>query len=169
MYSHHSGIRKINKWYIIAALLLTLSAAGYVGFRLIKSSSPFPSNVTKNAPFKLYHPKNLPQGYSVDQKSYSSPEKGVVTFNISQPGGPAIGVAEQNVPPDFNFNQQSNAPAGVRLPTTHFSTAAGQATIDQWGPKKVCYIVAGQTWIIMNVTGIKDDQIRLIARSFESV
>ncbi len=109
--------QKRRKLLIIAAIIvpaiLLITMLG--GWRYVSNhnkpiqpdNNPVPSNIRKAVTFPIYVPdqKKLPAVYTLDVHSFSSPQEGVVLYNIDIGNGKKIIISLQTKPSDAEIQQ----------------------------------------------------------------
>ncbi len=157
--------RKMWVWLVVIVVLATTISVS-VWFFAIRSNGPIPRKYTRGLQFTLYYPTRLPDGYQVDRTSFANKD-GSLIFNISSPGGRQIGVSEQALSSGMPTHQKTTAP--INIPGQRdFDTPIGHAYLSFWGSNYVADITTEQTWIILNVSGLKADEATQLAQSFSS-
>lgn len=168
-----SKMRTIRKVLLIVILLIFLGSIGAGSAYAYQHVRPaeLPISYVKNSKFVIYYPFNLPDGYYVDKDSYTTQDNALV-FTIKNSKDPKkfVPVSEQALPPNFNPDRQlpdaSGSDTGQR---GTFTTTAGKGEIGSFQGNQVASLVAGKTWIIMNVSAIPSSEVGGIASSFQRV
>lgn len=161
-------MKRQKSLWIAAIIVICIAVAGTITMPMIWASPPIPREASKGLGFPLYHPSNLPEGFSVDQSSFTQRDK-VLIFSIRTPDGQNIAVAEQARPNDLDLGERPN-PSGAPTPDDEpFGTGLGRAHIMLWGEKTVISLPTEKTWIILNITDVPKDDARAVARAFQKV
>lgn len=158
--------KKYAKW-VILALTGILAALFLVWVFAFHETGPIPRKYRSGLSFQLYYPSHLPDGFTVDPKSYKR-EGDVLIFVIKSEHTKGVSVAEQAVPASMPVHQISTTPFQIPGERT-FSTNIGQGHLGLWGANYVADIVTDETWIIMNVTGLTADQATPLTQSFSKL
>jgi len=70
-----------------------------------RSISPVPKSIAKSVNFDVYYPeqKKLPAGYTLDLRSFASPQKGVVIYSVDYGNGKKLVFSVQQKPSDSDI------------------------------------------------------------------
>lgn len=82
---------------IFVPIILAVLLAAFL-YNLHGSTDVVPEKIQKSVPFSIYYPRNLPAGYTLDEKSFQIPESGVVLFTVTYGDGKSIDFSEQQQP-----------------------------------------------------------------------
>jgi hypothetical protein len=136
--------KRRNKFLISAGVTVIIAALGFGGYRFYEASlNPFPGSIKKSATTQLYYFKELPTGYTIDEKSFAN-DNGVVTFKLNGPT--PLFIAEQKTPNyDINTFQTQFLKDSVSVPSKY-----GTAYIGRSEQSRVASLVTGSTWIFLS-------------------
>lgn len=128
--------------FIVLGLLTSGGAYAYM-----RPKPPqFPVAVTTQAEFQLFIPSELPEGFIIDQNSFSY-DGGALLYTISGPNGRTIIITQQPKPAGMDlkkFNKEKIA-KGISL-----KVPAGEAVIGLLGTNQAASIIGTETWIIIS-------------------
>lgn len=131
---------------IIVIVALVLAGAGSYWFFAIRSNEPIPANVRSKVSFPLLYPSKLPQGFSIDQKSFSV-QSGVVLYSANNPTGDKVAFSVQPRPATFAFDTFYKQ--GLNGAST-FDTPLGQAAVGQANGQPIGSLATDQSWLLIS-------------------
>lgn len=134
-------------------------------FTIGRRSSPIPVDIQSGATFPLYYPDALPEGYSIDNSSFSLSDAALI-FSISYSDGKKkLHVSEQ--PKPITLNLDEFYAKRFISPETSF-TAGNRIVVGSLASVKTASVVYDDvTWILIKApNGIEQETLRQIAGSF---
>jgi hypothetical protein len=137
-----------DKPALLAVVAITLVVAvGSVLFVRSQAAVPSaPDHIVAAVDFPLYMPASLPEGYNIDESSFSA-EGGAVLFTISSSNGQKIIVSEQARPKGVDISKFHKEQIKEGTP---ISLDEGEAVIGQLGSNLAASVVTEKTWIIIS-------------------
>lgn len=164
--------RSKKKFFVIfLILIIALGSLGGWWFWL-RGTSPVPKSLRQSVSFAIYYPeqKKLPAGYSLDTKSFSSPQRNVIIYRVNH-GGDKLVFSVQPKPSDSEIQKFNSSYIPLR---NAFSTPIGQAQIGAFGGSKSIQTLASLPtysgpWIIVTApSNISQDQLKQILLSLKT-
>jgi hypothetical protein len=145
-----------SKKRVVALLIGTgclLLIAGAIGSWLLlrhspPSVDPFNTTILAATKFTLYYPESIPLTYHTDLKSVSTPQPGVVVFDLINPHGQKIYISQETRPSEFNFGGYYNDFTDLREKVINQGTIA--TGYINGGQTVIGSLVTNGTWVIAN-------------------
>jgi|GEM_PF-2973798 len=156
--------KSTKKIIIIGALSIAIIVAGVLWWMQSRAMSvQIPKTVTAQALFTIFVPSALPDGFEIQEDSFSLNE-GVLIFSVKGPGDRAIAFTEQAVPASFDFtNFYAKQMTDVKkIDDAPYQSALGKASIagvEGAASDKMLSIRADDTWIIATGTASDADML----------
>lgn len=138
---------------IISAAVIVIIAAvagGVVAYQHFSPDKVVPEALAKQMSFPVYYPdpKKLPAGYTIDEKSFTSPEKDVILYAVDYNGGKLVFSVQ---PKPSSAELQAFNTQRIPLHTT-LKTSVGTAVIGAISNQSIVSLPTNSNaWII--VTG----------------
>jgi hypothetical protein len=134
--------------------------------------SPVPKNLNKSVNFPVYYPdaKQLPNGYTLNKNSFTSPEKGVIIYSVSYGNGKKLIFSVQEQPSDSKIQSFYGNYIPLR---NRMQTNLGEAQIGAYGAGKNLKTVVSlptnkKTWLIITTPyDINQDQLKQVLNSLQ--
>lgn len=128
---------------IVAVFLAVSGVAAWQG--LAQANERIPAEIRQKVAFPLYYPSELPEGFRVDDKSFSA-TKDVATYAFDGPDT-RLAISVQPKPPGFSFDDFHSKQITGGEP---LDTPVGKAIIGTLGDRLVSSIVTDRAWILIN-------------------
>jgi hypothetical protein len=124
--------------------------------------SPFTPAVASSVQFPLYYPTTLPKGYHIDKKSVTTPDTGVVVFEIHGPKGQKLFVSEEARSETFNLGGFYKSLKDMK----QVGVSDGAIAVGHNGNNLVGSRANNKTWILTNTrASVSPDDIIAMLRS----
>lgn len=143
--------KRKNLFIGVAGIVVIAIIGGGFFYITGSNNSPVPSKLSKAVDFPVYYPdpKKLPNGYSLNEKSFKSPQSGVIVYAVSYGKGQKLVFSVQHKPSsdDLASFVKTYIPINRQV-----LTLAGTATVGAIGQQTVASLPTDtNAWII--VTG----------------
>jgi hypothetical protein len=146
-----------GKYIAFGVGVICVAAIAIVVLILINRSSspstlvnPVPAAILDSVSYTVYYPTNLPKGYKIDNKSFSSPQSGVIVFNLVNSKGQKIYISQEARPTTFNFGGYYNGfKDRSEVIVSDGTIAVGKINN---GATEIASLATNKTWIISNTS-----------------
>ncbi len=163
--------RKLKMAIICFVIAAGIACAG--GWLYANSTkSPVPKNLSESVNFPVYYPdiKKLPNGYTLNKGSFTSPEKGVIIYSVNYGDGKKLIFSTQQQPSDSKIQSFYSNYIPLR---NKMGTNLGEAEVGAYGTEKNLKTVVSlptnnKTWLIITAPyDINQDQLKQVLNSLQ--
>lgn len=121
--------------------------AGLFFFTDLFQKNPIPKNIRESVDFATYYPKDLPEGYAINTKSFEL-KGNVLIYIIQTPDHKSVSVSQQRVPDGFDFESfQTDILKDRRTIETDRGTIAYSGRLES---THVTSVRDQNTWILLS-------------------
>ena len=162
--------RTRRSWAATSTLLVGILLVGAPSWYFLKTPpSPVPSDIRRNAGFRVYYPEQgrLPSGYSLDMASFRLAQPGVVIFSL-QVGTQRLIFSEEQTPDTSVMDKFTSSYIPLH---TEIATALGKAEMGAAGQGAqlqtvVSLPISKGPWLIMTApANTKQSDVQRILQS----
>lgn len=154
--------KKIVLLGICCSILLVGLVGGWFAWQSLKTPTGIPSSVREAVSFPLYQPRDMPEGFKIDENSFRATE-GLVTFSITDDQNHRLVVTEQAKPESFDFASFHEQIENKK----DIDTFIGSGAIGIFEDADFASIVAPKTWILVRAPyGIEPGKFTQVLQSF---
>lgn len=141
-------------------IFIGLVGIGAYYYFVMARNNPIPASVQSAVSLPLYYPEKLPEGYILDENSYTVSGE-IVTFHAVNQQNRKLIFTIQPRPPTFDF--PTFYQKGLSS-TEQFTTPVGQAAIGKAQTKLIGNLVTETSWVIVSADNdkVSSDDLRLI-------
>lgn len=134
-------------WIIGGIVAIIGIGSGYLF--LHRNSAPIPQAIRTSFDFPLFYPSKLPEGWRIDDKSFSKGVE-VLTYTAITDTNQKVVISIQPQPKAFDFDNFYKETLGK---SSQFTATLGQgATGEGEGGYKIGSLTTGDSWILISTT-----------------
>jgi hypothetical protein len=132
----------------------------------LKQSNPVPLSIRQSVSFPVYYPdpKKLPNGYSLNTGSFSSPVKNGVRYSVNYDNHKKIVFSVQAKPSDNELQTFNSSFIPLRI---DYQTSVGQAEIGAYHTQTLVSLpISNGPWVVITAPqDISQDELKAVLRS----
>lgn len=158
----YPGFMKPSRFIIIITITLLIVIGGGAAFYAVTrpasdSTVHIPANIRSRVSFPLYVPEKIPDGMSIDEKSFSATDQ-VVTYQVKYDNSKKLNVSIQardaSVDPENYPGDES------------FTVLIGKVVVVDRPDRKTAAVFADKSWVLINAPQlISSEQLRAFVDS----
>ena len=149
----HPRSKKKIALIVMASLVVALIILAFVFWLVFWRSSnpnPFSRQIVNSVNFPLYYPAKLPPGFHIDDKSVTTPQTGVVVYDIVGPDNQKIYVSEEARLSTYNFGPFLASINNPQVKVTNLGTLEVGFLGDT--STTIATLITSKTWLIAKTT-----------------